>query len=284
MEPLLLGNHRPEPGRTGLVLSVCLALLACGCSFDAVYFPEQAIRATPAHLNLGYEDAAFETTDGVRLAGWWVPADRPRGTVLFCHGNGGNISFCMDTLRTAGALGLNVLLFDYRGYGNSAGSPTEQGTYRDAEAAWEYLVREKGIAPETIVIWGRSLGGAVAAHTAARLPSGLLVLESAFTSIPELMRDRFPWVPAWMAGGHVYDTRGSLEKVGVPVLVIHSPDDEIIPYAHGKVLYESAREPRAFVEIRGSHNRGFMESRDVYEASIGDFIGSHLAEREKVHP
>src|SRR5208283_535262 len=112
--------------------------------------------------------------DGVKISGWWVPAEQARGTVLFCHGNGGNVSGCLDTLLIINRLGLNTLIFDYRGYGNSEGSPSEKGTYADAEAAWNYLVTERKVPPDRIIIWGRSLGGAIAAMTAAKHRAGIV--------------------------------------------------------------------------------------------------------------
>ncbi|MCU0577300.1 MAG: lysophospholipase, partial [Desulfobacterota bacterium] len=175
-------------------------------------------------------------------------------------------------------------VFDYRGYGNSDGSPSEQGTYRDGEAAWDYHVTARKIAPEKIVIWGRSLGGAVAARTAVRHQAGVLIVESAFTSVKDLVNDRFSWVPSWVMADYHYDTRESLGKVRVPVLVIHSPDDEIVPFQHGKALYDSIPGPKAFVEIKGSHNRGFIESRAVYESSIDEFISRYLVEGEAAIP
>ena len=158
----------------------------------------------------------------------------------------------------------------------SKGSPTEEGTYLDAEAAWDELAVKRKIAPEGIIIWGRSLGGAIAARTAAKHRAGILICESAFTSLKDLVRDRIGWVPSWALGGYSYDTRAFLEKVGVPVLVIHSPDDEMIPFRHGKTLYDSIRGPKAFLEIRGSHNRGFLDSEALYTSSINEFIHQYL--------
>jgi pimeloyl-ACP methyl ester carboxylesterase len=255
---------------------IAAALLAAGCISRVLYQPSREVRHTPSDIRLDYEDVRFAAEDGVELSGWWVPSAQPRGTVLFCHGNGGNISACLDSLLIIHRLGLNAFLFDYRGYGLSRGSPTEEGTYLDAEAAWNELVARRKIAPESIVIWGRSLGGAIAARTAAKHRAGILICESAFTSLQDLVRDRIGWVPSWAMGGYSYDTRAFLEKVDVPVLVIHSPDDEMIPYRHGKTLYDSIRGPKAFAVIRGSHNQGFIESETAYTSSIDDFIRKNL--------
>ena len=270
--------------KAGWIIAVGLALFMCGCISHAIYFPQREVRHTPADLNLAYEDVRFAAADGVKLSGWLVPALNPRGTVLFCHGNGGNIAGCLDSILVGHRLGLTMFVFDYRGYGNSEGEPTEQGTYRDADAAWDYLVKDRKTVPGEIIVWGRSLGGSIAARTAARHPAGLLIIESAFVSIRELARERFSWVPAWVLDGYVYDTREELLKVGIPVLVIHSPDDEIIPFRHGKVLYGSLKGPRSFVEIKGSHNQGFIQSGKVYESGIDEFISTYLVAKESTSP
>jgi uncharacterized protein len=267
-----------KKARTIILFS--LLFFISGCISKVIYQPRHEIRHTPADANLTYENVGFETADGVMLSGWWVPADKPRGTVLFCHGNGGNIADYLDSVVIANRLRLNVFIFDYRGYGYSNGSPSEQGTYLDAEAAWKYLVMERKISPETIVVWGRSLGGAIAARTAAEHPSGLVIIESSFTSVKDLVSDRFSWVPSWVVANYAYDTRQYLEKVDVPVLVIHSPDDEMIPFQHGKRLYDSVKGQKVFLEIKGSHNRGFLDSLGVYESSIDGFINRYWGEKE----
>lgn len=261
-------------------ISVSLVLFVSGCVSSAIYHPERTMRYTPASAGLTYEDIRMETQDGICISGWWVPTVRPRGTVLFCHGNGGNIASYLDSILLGNRLGLNVFIFDYRGYGYSDGTPTENGTYLDADAAWSYLVTERGIAPEQIIVWGRSLGGAIAARTAARHRSGLVIVESAFTSLKDLVNDRFRWVPAWVLKDHAYDTMHHLEQVDVPVLVIHSPDDEMIPFRHGKMLYDAIKGPKAFLQIKGSHNRGYLDSMDVYESGINDFIDRYLKAEE----
>jgi len=247
-----------------------------GCVSEAVYHPTHTIRSTPTDIKLNYEDITLETEDSVMLSAWWVPAADPEGTVLFCHGNAGNMGDRLDTLQIINTLGLNVLIFDYRGYGRSEGSPSEKGTYLDAEAAWNYLVGEKKIAPGRIIVWGRSLGGAIAARTAAHHRVGLVVVESTFTSLKDLADDLFIWVPSWLLRNYAYETAHYLDSLDVPVLVIHSRDDEIIPFNHGKRLYDSINGPKAFTEIQGSHNRGFLDSISLYVASITDFIDHYV--------
>jgi len=262
--------------KVGAIILFSLSLFLSGCISKVIYQPQREVRYTPEHAKLNYENISMITADGVKISGWWVPAEQARGTVLFCHGNGGNISGCLDTLLIINRLRLNALIFDYRGYGNSEGSPSEKGTYADADAAWNYLVTERKVPPDRIIIWGRSLGGAIAAQTAAKHRAGIVIVESTFTSLKDLVHDRMSWFPSWVLANYAYDTRHYLKEVRVPVLVIHSPDDEMIPFQHGKNLYNSIRGPKAFSEIKGSHNRGFIDSMAVYESSINDFINRYL--------
>jgi fermentation-respiration switch protein FrsA (DUF1100 family) len=175
--------------------------------------------------------------------------------VLFCHGNAGNVSHRLDTLQFFRSLGLGTLIFDYRGYGRSDGSPSEKGTYRDAEAAWRHLVEQRQIPPERIVILGRSLGGAVAARLAADQRPGALVVESAFTSVPDLAARMFPVYPVHLLARIRYNTLKWIRRVHCPVLVVHSRDDEMIPFRHGRRLFEAAPEPKEFLELRGGQMR-----------------------------
>ncbi len=263
-----------------VILGICS--LFSGCAGSLVYHPRKEMVRTPEDAGLSYEWVNIETSDGVKITGWWVPAEDARGSVLFCHGNGGNIADRLDTLVIGNRLKLNTLVFDYRGYGRSEGSPSEQGTYTDAEAAYRYLTQEKGIAPDTIILWGRSLGGPIAARTAAEHPCGALIIESSFTSLGDLVRDRFGMVPSLLLWRYAYPTRSHLERVDVPVLVIHSADDEMIPPGQGKELYRSVKGRKSFLEISGSHNRGFMDSLAVYGPAIDKFIDEFLVKKEAV--
>jgi uncharacterized protein len=264
-----------------IVLLVCFGLYALLAGFlyftqeRHVYFPTPAISATPAHLRIPFEDVAFTTADSVRLTGWFVPAVRPKGTILFCHGNGGNISYLLETVKLAHSLGYHLLVFDYRGYGTSEGTPTEEGTYRDAEAAWDYLVKQRGLLPGTIVLMGRSLGGGVAAWLAQRHVPLALILESTFTSLSDMAAEVYPYFPVRWILRFRYPTIGRLPDIRCPVLVIHSKTDEIIPFRHGRELYEKANSPKAFLEIQGGHNEGFLVSADAYTAGIRDFLNAH---------
>lgn len=237
-----------------------------------VYFPERVLAATPAQSGLAFESVRFTSVDGVGLSGWFIPAPKARATLLFCHGNAGNISHRLESIRQFHQLGLNVFIFDYRGYGESAGSPTEAGTYHDAEAARRYLVETRGLAPERIIYFGRSLGAAIAAWLATQHPPRALIVESGFTSIPDLGAEIYPWMPVRWLARLQYPTREYLEAVNVPVLVVHSRDDEIVPFRHGESVYAAARAPKEFLEIRGGHNDGFLVSGAQYTRHLDAFL------------
>ena len=230
-----------------------------------LYRPVRKISFTPADLDLDFEDVTFKSPDGLTLTGWYVPADGAKFTVLFCHGNAGNIMHRLDTIRLLHSLGLSSLVFDYRGYGNSTGKPSEAGTYRDAQAAYDWLTGSKGVPAEQVVVFGRSLGGSIAAHLAGRVAAAGLVIESAFTSYPDIGAKFYPYMPVRPFARFKYNTRAHVAKVTCPVLVMHSRDDAFVPYKFGERIFAAAGEPKQFVEILGGHNDGFLVSGDLYK-------------------
>ncbi len=234
--------------------------------------PGREILSTPERIGLAYDDVWISTEDGVRLHGWFVPGASDGPVLLFLHGNAGNISHRLDSLRIFHRLGLNVLIIDYRGYGQSEGRPSEQGLYRDGRAAADWLRQAHGVEPEELILFGRSLGAAVASHTAAELGAGALILESAFTSVPDVAAELYPIFPVRRLARLRYDTQAAVQRVSAPVLVVHSRDDEIIPFAHGQRLYEAAPEPRAFLELEGGHNDGFLRSGERYTDGLEQFL------------
>ena len=238
--------------------------------------PSRDIIATPDTVGLDYEPVKIATDDGVTLDGWFIPARPARGVLLFFHGNAGNISHRLDSLKIFNDLGLATLIFDYRGYGRSTGVPFEQGTYRDAEAAWRYLTEDRRITAQKVVLFGRSLGAAIAVQSATRHTPKALIIESAFTSIPDLAAEVYPFLPARSLARFRYHTETFLQSVSCPVLIVHSRDDEIIPFAHGRRLYATANEPKELLEIRGGHNDGFLVSRQTYVAGLDTFLKAHL--------
>ncbi len=263
---------------SSLVTAGALVLLAVAlnsCKLKFVYFPTSRFIDDPGHHGLPYEDVFLES-GGATIHGWWVPAESPRGAVVFCHGNGGNISYRVDSIQVLHDLGLSVFIFDYRGYGKSGGKPSEYGTYRDARAAWHYLTEKRDIPPNRIIVFGRSLGGAVAVRLAREVNPAMVIAESTFTSLYDVVAHHYSPVPARLLYRNMYRSVDVIENISCPILVIHSPDDGIVPYELGKRLYEKAPEPKAFLEISGSHNSGFMESIRIYRAGLEDFINGRL--------
>ncbi len=261
-----------------IAIGLYVALVALAYLFQErlLYFPLRGLSATPATIGLAYETVSIKTEDGVQISGWFIPAERARGTLLFFHGNAGNISHRLDSIAVFHRLGLNTLIIDYRGYGQSQGKPSEQGTYLDAAAAWRYLVEERQIPPWEIIIFGRSLGGAVAAWLVHTHPPRALILESTFTSVPDVAAQAYPFLPVRQLGRIQYNTLERLPEIEVPLLIVHSPDDNVIPYSHGQKLFAAANQPKEFLEIRGGHNDGFIISAQTYEAKFEAFISKYV--------
>lgn len=234
--------------------------------------PGRQLETTPRDAGFDYVDVNFETADGISLHGWYVYARNPRGTVLFLHGNAGNISHRLDSIAIFHELGLDTFIIDYRGYGQSEGKPSEEGTYRDAEAAWQYLVTQRGQDPDRIIMFGRSMGGGVAAWLATRHKAAALIVESSFTSVVEMAAHLYPFMPVRLISRLQYPVADYVARAECPVLIVHSRDDEIIPFAMGKALYEAAPAPKAFIELAGDHNNGFLLSRDHYREELAKFI------------
>jgi uncharacterized protein len=243
-----------------------------------IYFPDtgREMERTPEDAGLAYEQVWLTTEDGVRIEAWYVPAPGARGVALLTHGNAGNISHRIGYASLFHRLGYSILMLEYRGYGRSEGKPSEEGTYADARAAWRYLTTKRGHPAEHIVLVGESLGGAVAARLAAEEQPGALVLASSFISVPELAADLYPWLPARQLARYRYDTLASLKSVTCPVLVAHSRQDDIVPFRHGQHLFAAASEPKAFVEMAGGHNQGFLFSRHAWGEALGHFLNRHL--------
>lgn len=229
----------------------------------------------PAGLGLHVRRVELTASDGVRLVSWVIPAEGGSGYwLLMCHGNGGNISEAGRPRHYAGlrALGLSLLALDYRGYGESEGTPSEPGLYRDADAAYRYLRDTLGVPPERIVVFGHSLGSAVAVELVSRVPAAGLVLDGALTSVVERAQELFPYAPIrWIAASRY----PSIERVGrltLPKLFLHARDDEVIPLRYGRRLFEAAAPPKRFVELRGGHADAFEVDSAAYFGSIGRFV------------
>jgi fermentation-respiration switch protein FrsA (DUF1100 family) len=258
------------------VLVTLLAFLSgCGSGLERslIYYPSRRLEATPAVHRLPFENVRVTAEDGVRLHGWYVPGARAV-TVLWCHGNAGNISHRLDNLRLLRErLGVGTLLFDYRGYGESEGAPSEAGTYRDARAFRAWL-RTRGTAGP-VVYFGRSLGAAVAAQLAAEDPPAALVLETPFTSVQAMANGTLPGI------GYLfhtrYDTLRRVREIRAPLLLLHGDADEVVPYRHGQAVFEAAAEPKRFVRIPGArHNDTYLVGGPAYWAAWESFLAAHL--------
>lgn len=237
-----------------------------------VFYPASSFELTPSDLGLPYEDIFFTTADGERLHGWLFPLPCDSPIILFCHGNAGNISYRLDNIRMLLESGLSVFIFDYRGYGKSTGTPSERGLYRDGEAAWDYLVQEQQVRPERIVLFGRSLGAAVAVDLALKRKVRSLIAEGAFTSTREMAKTLFPlnllslFIPAH------YNNREKVARLPLPKLIVHGDADEIVPFAMGKKLFAAAMIPKWFYRIPGAgHNDTYLVGGRTYFEALAAF-------------
>ncbi len=267
-----------------LALYVGLLLLLRLNESRLIYAPGTAriLTPPPRELGLPVKRVEIRTDDGVALAAWVIPSEHSSDPwLLICHGNGGNISEAGRPFHYAGLreLGLNLLAFDYRGYGESEGKPTEPGLYRDAEAAYRYLRDTLGVEPDRIVIFGHSLGSAVAVELAGRVPASGLILDGALTSVIDRGQELYPFVPVrWIAGSRY----ASIEKIGnlrLPKLFLHARRDEVIPIAHGRRLFEAAPPPKEFVALEGGHGDAFDVDSATYYGAIRTFL-AELSRRE----
>jgi len=239
-----------------------------------LYLPNVAGRTlamTPIEVGMDYQDVSIDTADGVTLHGWFI-IGRSSQVLLFFHGNAGNISHRLDSIRQFQKLGLSVLIIDYRGYGQSGGSTTERGIYRDTDAAWRYLTEDRGISASDIVIFGRSLGASAASWLAAKHQPRALIVESSFTSVPDIAEELYPWLPARWLSRFSHATGDYVRDFRCPVLVVHSRDDEIIPFHHGESIFASANEPRTLLVIRGTHNDAFLRDERAYIEGVRTFL------------
>lgn len=256
-------------------VTVCLILFMRWYEPRMIYFPTRELESTPAQLGLVYDDVELTTSDAQRIHGWFLPAAAAPATVtlLFLHGNAGNISHRFAKLAIFRQLRADVLIIDYRGYGRSGGRPSETGTHRDALAAYAWLVGARGIDPRRIVAYGESLGAAVAVDLAARRPVGGLVLESVFSSAVDVAQEMFPFLPARLLMHNRYASVEKIGRVQAPVLILHSRDDEFFGWHHPQRLAAAARSPTTLIELRGGHNDAFAVSAGPYASALSDFLG-----------
>lgn len=265
----------------GIILGVAAATYVGVCVFiyltqaRLIYFPSPDYAHTPGDLHMFYEEHVLTADDGTRIIAWFLPRPEARATVLFLHGNGDNLGDLVFTARALQLLGLDVLMVDYRGYGHSEGQPSEDGLYRDADAAWRWLVEARGVDPKRIVVHGRSLGGAVAVELARRRPVGGLVVESSFSSLVAIGQRQYPLLPVSLIARHRFESIRKVPEIAAPKLFFHGRDDALIPLRDGQRLYAAAAPPKQLVVTPGGHNSAGFE----YDAATQERYAVWLAER-----
>ena len=250
---------------------ILLVLFVRYLESKSIFHPTKEVGMTPADLGIAFEDVFFETSDHVRLNGWFIKKPSAQSTLLWFHGNAGNISHRLDKLSLFYTLNLNIFIFDYRGYGKSERTPTEKGIYRDARAAYDYLAGRPDVDKNKIIAYGDSLGGVAAIDLAAQRALSCVIADSAFSSAADIARAIFPFVPGSVLAAKM-DSAHKVKKIVIPKLFIHSINDEIIPFRLGKKLFDSAAEPKEFLEIKGGHNTNHIDSRELWFNGIKKFL------------
>lgn len=256
-----------------------LVLLGLGIIFvyikyienKGIYFPTNKIEFYPSSLGLPFEDIYIKTEDDIKINGWFIPYNNAKYTLLFFHGNAGNIGHRIQKLHMFWKLGVNLFIVDYRGYGQSEGRVSEKGFYLDAKAAYDYLVNSRGILPKQIILYGESLGIAVVVDLASLVEVKALILEGAFSRGKDIAKKIYPFLPTFLFSNQ-FDSLEKIKKVKAQKLFIHSRDDEVIPYELARKLYNAADEPKEFIELVGGHNDAFWVSEKKYISSINSFL------------
>ncbi len=239
----------------------------------SIFLPDKDNTIQPVSLNPQARDVYFKTEDGVILNGWFFANKKARSTLLFLHGNAGNISHRFEKVSWFYDLGLNIFIIDYRGYGKSEGVPSEQGVYKDAQAAFDYLLMRNDVHPRKIIGYGASLGGAVAVDLATKCELAALIIDSSFSSMQDMVKTIYPFLPGFLLESKM-DSFSKVKTLKIPKLFIHSAEDEIVPFDLGEKLFEAACPPKEFLQISGSHNEGYAQSKDIFINGVRDFLRS----------
>lgn len=256
-----------------LLIFIILALFVMYLRFmerRTLFYPTKEIEYNPKEFGLNFEDIFFKTPDNIELNGWFISNPNARHTILFCHGNAGNISHRMEKSKFFHDLGENVFVFDYRGYGRSKGRPNENGLYLDVQGAYNYLL-SRNIAPEQIIGYGESIGGAIIIDLAYKNRIKALISDSAPSSAKDMIKVLYPYLPYQFFSLRL-DSLNKIKSIKIPKLIIHSINDEIVPFKLGKKLYDYAAEPKEFLQVRGGHNSCFFESEALLKEKIADFL------------
>jgi fermentation-respiration switch protein FrsA (DUF1100 family) len=247
-----------------------------------IFYPDKALDDRPSNWDLSYKDIQFLTPDGQKLHGWFFPVSGKSPVLLFCHGNAGNISHRIENIKFLVKRDISVFIFDYRGYGQSSGRPSEKGIYIDGIAAYDYLTEIEKISPDRIVIFGRSIGGAVAIEVALQRKVRCLIIESTFTSTKDMAKTIFPFFIFSPFLPHHYNNILKIAGVTIPKLIIHGEDDNIVPFSMGNKLFAQATEPKLFLPIHGAgHNDTYVVGGEDYFEAIVNFILSSTSVRAR---
>jgi fermentation-respiration switch protein FrsA (DUF1100 family) len=238
---------------------------------NTVFLPTRLVTTTPKDVGLAYEDVYFKTEDGLRLNGWLVLAPGAKRNLLYCHGNAHNLSDRVGKIKSFNELGFNVFIFDYRGYGVSEGEPTEPGIYKDAAAAYQWLSSRPDIGQLPIVIYGASLGGAVAIDLASKHAPAALVLDSTFAAAKDLAAYYYPFVPSFLVSVD-FDSVHKVKLIKAPKLFIHSRTDQMVPFSQAEKLFMAAPAPKELLVVEGSHNDEFFQSEGKIRDGLMKFL------------
>jgi len=259
---------------SAVVFLICFVLYVRFLESTTVFLPSKEILANPQSVGLTYEDVFFRTKDNVPLHGWLVKAPDAVATMIFLHGNAGNVGDRLGKLMVLHKMGVNVFLVDYRGYGLSQGNPTERGMYLDAIAAYDYLKNRKDLDGSRLIAYGVSLGGCAAVDLATKRDVAALIVDSTFTNAADMSKKILPFVPSFLLSIKL-DNAAKIVRVDVPKLFIHSEDDETVPYAFGKELYSTAAAPKSFLKISGTHNDGHVSSQRIFVDGMWNFLSTN---------
>lgn len=257
-----------------LYIVVTVVLLAAGVRYlepRSIFYPARSVAATPAALGLAFEDVFIKTEDNVTINAWLIKSSTGRGTLIFCHGNAGNIGDRLEKILLFHQMGLNILIIDYRGYGKSQGQPNEAGIYKDAVAAYDYLRSRKDIDHSSIIGYGDSLGGAVVIDLATKRDLAALIVHSSFTSAADMARTIYPFIPSFLLDTKM-NSVAKVRTIAIPKLFIHSRADEIVPFRLGERLYQAAAQPKEFLELSGGHNDTPIDAQGKMAKEIITFL------------
>ena len=238
-----------------------------------IFHPSRLVDVLPGAYGLSFERVSLTASDGTKLEAWWLPNARADAPVMLClHGNAGTLSNRVEKMKIFHDAGASQLWVEWRGFGASAGTPSENGLYRDAQAARDWLTA-RGVPPSRLVLYGESLGCGAAVELAVRAPAAGLILDSGFASIPEMAKAVLPWFPAGLVRAR-FDNLSKLPRVSFPTLFLHSPQDELVPYAQARLNFAAAAGPKRFVDMAGSHNHAAVDTGPAYGAAIKEFLAA----------